>query len=76
MEGLPLGRIAAFVPEFAVKDLPLGRIPMLVIYIYVCVCVCVCVYGRLSFTMVELSARLSLQHPEAVTAPNRFRPKP
>ena len=25
MEGLPLGRIAALVPELAVKDLPLGR---------------------------------------------------
>ena len=25
MENLPLGRIAALVPEFAVKDLPLGR---------------------------------------------------
>ena len=25
MEDLPLGRIAAFVPEFAVKDLPLGQ---------------------------------------------------
>ena len=26
MEDLPLGRIAALVPEFAVKDLPFGRI--------------------------------------------------
>ena len=25
MEDLPLGRIAALVPEFAVNDLPLGR---------------------------------------------------
>ena len=25
MEDLPLGRIAALVPEFPVKDLPLGR---------------------------------------------------
>ena len=25
MEDLPFGRTAAFVPEFAVKDLPLGR---------------------------------------------------
>ena len=25
MEDLPLGRIAALVPEFAVKDVPLGR---------------------------------------------------
>ena len=25
MEDLPLGRIAALVPEFAVKDLPLGK---------------------------------------------------
>ena len=25
MEDRPLGRIAALVPEFAVKDLPLGR---------------------------------------------------
>ena len=29
MEGLPLGRIAALVPEFAVKDLPLGRTLMM-----------------------------------------------
>ena len=58
MEHLPLGRIAALVSEFAVKDLPLGRthddddhfqIPKKVfqknvcVYLYVCVCVCVCV---------------------------------
>ena len=30
MEDLPLGRIAALVPEFAVKDLPLGSTMMLV----------------------------------------------
>ena len=29
MEYLPLGRIAALVPEFAVKDLPLGRTLMM-----------------------------------------------
>ena len=29
MEHLPLGRIAALVPEFAVKDLPLGKILMM-----------------------------------------------
>ena len=29
MEDLPLGRIVALVPEFAVKDLPLGRTLML-----------------------------------------------
>ena len=29
MEDLPLGRIAALVPEFAVKDLLLGRILMI-----------------------------------------------
>ena len=29
MEGLPLDRIAALVPEFAVKDLPLGRTLMM-----------------------------------------------
>ena len=29
MEGLPLGRIADLVPEFAVKDLPLGRTLMM-----------------------------------------------
>ena len=33
MEDLPLGRIAALVPEFAVKDLPLGRTLMIYIYI-------------------------------------------
>ena len=30
MEDLPLGRIAAFVPEFAVKDLPLGITLMMI----------------------------------------------
>ena len=37
-----LGRIAALVPEFAVKDLPLGRTLMRIycIYLYVYVCVC------------------------------------
>ena len=29
MEDLPLGRIAALVPEFALKDLPLGRTLMM-----------------------------------------------
>ena len=29
MEDLPLGRIAVLVPEFAVKDLPLGRTLMM-----------------------------------------------
>ena len=29
MEDLPLSRIAALVPEFAVKDLPLGRTLMI-----------------------------------------------
>ena len=29
MEDLPLGRFAALVPEFAVKDLPLGRTLMM-----------------------------------------------
>ena len=31
MEDLPLGRIAALKPEFAVKDLPLGRTLMMMI---------------------------------------------
>ena len=30
MEDLPLGRIAVLVPEFAVKDLPLDRILMMI----------------------------------------------
>ena len=34
MEDLPLGRIAALVPEFADKDLPLGR-TLMIIYIYI-----------------------------------------
>ena len=34
MEDLPLGRIATLVPEFAVKDLPLGR-TLMMIYIYI-----------------------------------------
>ena len=29
MEDLPLGRIAALMPEFTVKDLPLGRTLMM-----------------------------------------------
>ena len=33
MEDVPLGRIAALVPEFAVKDLPLGR-TLVMKYIY------------------------------------------
>ena len=32
MEDLPLGRIAALVPKFAVKDLPLGRTLMIMIF--------------------------------------------
>ena len=35
MEHLPLGRIAALVPEFAVKDLPLGRTLMLMMMILI-----------------------------------------
>ena len=37
MEDLTLGRIAALVPEFAVKDLPLGRTLMIIstVYIYI-----------------------------------------
>ena len=35
MEDLPLGTIAAFVPEFAVKDLPLGRTLMMMIRGYI-----------------------------------------
>ena len=34
MKDLPLGIIAALVPEFAVKDLPLGRTLLIYIYIY------------------------------------------
>ena len=33
MEDLPLDRIAALIPEFAVKDLPLGRTLMMMIAI-------------------------------------------
>ena len=33
MEYLPLGRIAALMPEFAMKDLPLDRTLMMIIYI-------------------------------------------
>ena len=36
MEDLPLGRIAALVPEFAVKDLPIGRTLMMMIVIHSC----------------------------------------
>ena len=35
MENLPLGRIAALVPEFAVKDLPLGRTQMMMMIIII-----------------------------------------
>ena len=35
MEDLPLGRITALVPDFAVKDLPLGRtLIMMMMYFY------------------------------------------
>ena len=34
MEDLPLGRIAALVPEFAVKDLPLGRTLMMIMMMW------------------------------------------
>ena len=48
MEDLPLGRIGALVPDFAVKDLPLGRTLMMmnqrgVVCVCMSVCVCVCV---------------------------------
>ena len=33
MEDLPLGTIAAMVPEFVVKDLPLGRTLMMMMMI-------------------------------------------
>ena len=33
MEDLPLGRIEALVPEFAVRDLPLGRTLMMMMII-------------------------------------------
>ena len=33
MEDMPLGRIAAWVPEFAVMDLPLGRTLMMMMMI-------------------------------------------
>ena len=35
MEDLPLGRIAALVPEFAVKELPLGRTLMMMMMMIV-----------------------------------------
>ena len=35
MEDLPLGRIAALVPEFAVKDMPLGRTLMMMMIIII-----------------------------------------
>ena len=37
MEDLSLGRIAALVPEFAMKDLPLDRTLMIMIHIIVIV---------------------------------------
>ena len=36
MEELPLGRIATLVPEFAVKDLPLGRTLMMMMMMMIC----------------------------------------
>ena len=36
MEDLLLGRISALVPEFAVKDLPLGRTLMMIMIIEYC----------------------------------------
>ena len=43
MEDLPLGRIAALVPEFAVKDLPLGR-TLMIIMIVTILCFSYCVF--------------------------------
>ena len=40
MEDLLLGRIAALVPKFAVKDLPLGRTLMMIILVYLGVDLC------------------------------------
>ena len=34
MEDLPLGRIVAFLPEFAVKDLRLGRTLMMIVIVF------------------------------------------
>ena len=34
MEDLSLGRIAALVPEFAVKDLPFGRTPIMMMMMF------------------------------------------
>ena len=38
MEDLPLGRIAALVPEFAVKVLPLGRTLMMMMMMILTIC--------------------------------------
>ena len=35
MEHMPMGRIAALVPEFAVKDLPLGRTLMMILILLI-----------------------------------------
>ena len=53
MEDLPLGRIAALVPEFAVKDLPLGRTLMMVMMMMMMMMICIYkitaeIYGKLS----------------------------
>ena len=34
MDDLPLSRIAALVPEFAVTDLPLGRTLMMIVHFF------------------------------------------
>ena len=60
MEHLPLGRIAALVPEFAVNDLPLGRTLIIIyIYIYKSMSTCVCVSHIGTHTIHPIAMKLS-----------------
>ena len=73
MEDLPLGRIAALVPEFAEKDLPLGRTLMIIyvgtlffynnnnrnIFCKHCICICLGVTVINVFSKGFISAKCS-----------------
>ena len=51
MEDLPLGRIAAFVPKFAVKDLPLGRTLMMVMMMMMMMMMMMELYKKKNYLM-------------------------
>ena len=78
MENLPLGRIAALVPEFSVKDLPLGKtLMMMVLGLNLCVlCVLSCVVsgGGPDIVLTTRSARPALVYLSSVLVHNLLLP--